>query len=77
MLLVVPWFMPIFGLRIPLVVVGLLALFTAHVVGSLKRRNQPESVLIMTVVGFACAVLSLALSLIPAIHAYGNSILTF
>lgn len=76
-LVVVPWFMPIFGLRIPLVVMGLIALFTAHVIGSLKRRNQPESILIMIVLGFVCAVLSLELSLIPAIHAYRNSILTF
>jgi membrane-associated phospholipid phosphatase len=76
-LVVVPWFMPVFGLRIPLVVMGLLALFTAHVIGRLKQRNHPESILIMTVFGFGCAILSLALSLIPAIHAYRNAILTF
>ena len=76
-LIVTPWFMPIFGVRIPLMALGLMVLFTTRTVWSLHCRNRPEAVTAVTFAGVACTILSIGVSLLPAIRAYQTSTLTF
>lgn len=75
-LVIMPWFMPIFGLRIPLTATGLTALFMAHALRR-HRHRRPEAMLPITLAGGACLILSFAISILPAFHAYRASILTF
>ncbi|MEI6563877.1 MAG: phosphatase PAP2 family protein [bacterium] len=75
-LILTPWFMPIFGLRIPLAVIGLISLFMGHTLLRL-RRKCPEAITAIALAGATCVVLSAWISLLPAIHAYRASALTF
>ena len=77
LLLITPWFMPIFGLRIPLTSMGLIALCTAGVILKLQYRQRQEIITAITAAGATCILLTIGLSLYPAIQAFRASILTF
>ncbi len=77
MLLVTPWFMPVFGLRLPLVALGLIALAMARSVWMLSRGKRGEALPVIAIMGLVCALLSTGLALLPAFLAYQDSILTF
>ncbi|MEI6166719.1 MAG: phosphatase PAP2 family protein [bacterium] len=77
MLLVTPWFMPVFGLRLPLVTMGLITLAMARSVWRLNRKKRGEAIPAVTLMGLVCALLSTGLALLPAFLAYRDSVLTF
>jgi len=76
-LVCVPWLMPFFGVRIPLVAMGLIALVMARTLWTSRRRNRPEVITPMAVAGAVCIILTIGLSLLPAIHACKANLLTF
>ena len=76
-LLVTPWFMPVFGLRLPLVAMGLIALALARSVRRLSRNKRGEAIPAMAIMGLVCVLLSTGLALLPAFLAYRDSVLTF
>ena len=76
-LIVAPWFMPIFGVRIPLMAIGLIVLLTTRTVWTLHGRNRPEAVTAIAIAGVTCTILTIGGSLLPAIRAYQTSTLIF
>ena len=76
-LVLVPWGLPIFGLRIPLVAMGVTAIALAHALRRLRQCKRVDSIPAVMAAGLACLTLSIGTSLIPAILAYKNSSLTF
>ncbi|MEI6787453.1 MAG: phosphatase PAP2 family protein [bacterium] len=77
MLLVTPWFMSVFGLRLPLMAMGLIALAMARSVWRLNRNKRGEAIPAMVIMSLVCMLLSTGLALIPAFLAYRDSVLTF
>ena len=74
---VVPWFLPIFGLRIPLVAMGLIILAMARTLRRLSCRKCPEAIIAVTMAGVACLLLAIGTALLPAITAFRASVQTF
>ena len=69
--------MPIFGVRIPLMAIGLIVLLTTRTVWTLHGRNRPEAVTAIAIAGVTCTILTIGGSLLPAIRAYQTSTLIF
>jgi len=76
-MVIIPWFLPLFGLRIPLVAIGLIILSMVRTLGRLPCRKQQKTVLAVTVSGIACVMLAIGTALLPALVAFRASVLTF
>lgn len=76
-LLFTPWFMPLFGLRTSLVAMGLIALFMARTLWLMHQLKRHEAIPATIFAGLTCLILTFGLSLLPALHAFRASILTF
>ena len=75
--LILPWVFPIFGLRIPLAVIGLIFLLMSHAATRRQGRTGRIPSLQTILTGMACIILSIGVSLFPAIQAFKASALTF
>lgn len=69
-LAVVPWFLPVFGLRVPAGMVGLLFLGMTVVGARQFLRGRHDSVLSTLSMGMAMILVTSALVLLPAIESY-------